>query len=83
MLREAHRSQFSPALEAAGSGAGERPSSPPWAIRVDSGVPVEVRLAGIFGQAPRHSQAVVVLAKCGAREKKINPAGSSRTWLPA
>jgi hypothetical protein len=28
MLREAHRSQFSPALEVAGSGVGERPSSP-------------------------------------------------------
>src|SRR5258708_1187533 len=24
-------------------------------IRVDSGVPVDVRLAGIFGRAPRHS----------------------------
>jgi hypothetical protein len=29
------------------------------AIRVDSRVPVDVRLASIFGQAPRHSQAVV------------------------
>jgi hypothetical protein len=28
-------------------------------IRVDSRVPVDVRLASIFGQAPRHSQAVV------------------------
>src|SRR6266849_6762643 len=28
MLREAHRSQFDPALEVAGSGLGERPSSP-------------------------------------------------------
>ena len=26
-----------------------------WVIRVDSGAPVDVRLAGIFGQAPRHS----------------------------
>jgi hypothetical protein len=33
MLREAHRSQFDPALEVAGSGLGERPSNPP---RVDS-----------------------------------------------
>jgi hypothetical protein len=28
-------------------------------IRVDSRVPVDVRLASIFGQAPRHSQAAV------------------------
>jgi hypothetical protein len=32
---------------------------PFWVIRVDSRVPVDVRLASIFGQAPRHSQAVV------------------------
>jgi hypothetical protein len=30
-----------------------------WVIRVDSRVPVDVRLASIFAQAPRHSQAVV------------------------
>ena len=28
-------------------------------IRVDSRVPFDVRLASIFGQAPRHSQAVI------------------------
>lgn len=33
MLREAHRSQFSLALEVAGSGLGEQPPIPP---RVDS-----------------------------------------------
>jgi hypothetical protein len=31
---------------------------PKWVIRVDARVPVDVRLASIFGQAPRHSQAV-------------------------
>ena len=39
--------------------SGLRATSQLWVIRVDSRVPVDVRLASIFGQAPRHSQAVV------------------------
>jgi hypothetical protein len=38
MLREAHRSQFDPALEVAGSGLDERPSGPLRVIRVDFGM---------------------------------------------
>src|SRR5450631_3063799 len=53
-------------------------------IRVDSRVPVDVRLASIFGQAPPHSQAVVnplegvrlrTLARSGP--PRIMPAGKS------
>ena len=39
--------------------SGLRATSQLWVIRVDSRVPVDVRSASIFGQAPRHSQAVV------------------------
>ena len=39
--------------------SGLRATSQLWVIRVDSRVPADVRSASIFGQAPRHSQAVV------------------------
>src|SRR5258708_35756277 len=47
MLREAHRSQFSPALEVAGSGVGERPSSP---LRVNRIFSAMSALSPVFPQ---------------------------------
>ena len=43
-------------------------------IRVDSRVPVDVRLASIFGQAPRHSQAVANPLE-GVRLRNLGPIG--------
>jgi hypothetical protein len=47
MLREAHRSQFDPALEVAGSGLGQRLSNPPRVDSVEKGGGCEAEISVI------------------------------------